>query len=142
MVANKLSHPIRQEVNMSNPRVFISFAVEDTYARDFLVQQAKDNRSPFEFTDMSVKEPWSNSWKTQCRSRIKGCDGVIALISKKTRNADGARWEIQCADEEGIPMLGVRIHADDKGAIPPELQGYKVIEWSWPGIASFINSLK
>jgi hypothetical protein len=127
---------------MSNPRVFISFAVEDTYARDFLVQQAKDNRSPFEFVDMSVKEPWDNSWKTRCRARIKGCDGVIALLSKKTRNADGALWEMQCAYEEGIPMLGVHIHADDKGAIPSELQGHKVIEWSWPGISSFINSLK
>lgn len=122
-------------------RIFISFAIEDAYARDFLVQQARDNRSPFEFTDMSVKEPWDNAWKTNCRARIKGCDGVIALISKKTYNADGARWEMKCAKEEGVPMLGVHIHADDKGAIPPELSGYKVIEWSWAGIASFINSL-
>ncbi len=63
-------------------RVFVSFAIEDAYARDFLVQQAKDNRSPFEFTDMSVKEPWSSSWKTNCRQRIKGSDGVIALIQR------------------------------------------------------------
>ena len=122
-------------------RIFISFAIEDKYAREFLVQQARDNRSPFEFTDMSVKEPWDSSWKTNCRTRIKGCDGVIALISKKTQNADGARWEMKCAKEEGVPMLGVHIHADDKGAIPAELSGYKVIEWDWPGIASFINSL-
>ena len=44
-------------------RVFISFAApEDNYARDFLVGQARNNRSPFEFVDMSVKEPWSESW--------------------------------------------------------------------------------
>jgi hypothetical protein len=123
-------------------RIFISFAVEDKWYRDALVQQAKDDRSPFEFTDYSVKEPWSTAWKTNCRQRIKGCDGVIALISKKTRAADGARWEMQCAHDEGIPMIGVHIHADDKGAVPSELSGHKVIDWSWPGMKTFIDGLK
>lgn len=122
-------------------RIFISFAIEDAYARDFLVQQARDKRSPFEFVDMSVKEPWENSWKTRCRIKIKGCDGIIALISKKTRHADGARWEMKCGDEEGIPILGVHVHKDNKGAIPLELYDYKVVDWSWISIASFINSL-
>jgi hypothetical protein len=123
-------------------RIFISFAIEDETSRDFLVGQARNERSPFEFVDMSVKEPWSEAWKTQCRTKIKGCDGVIALISKKTMNAEGARWEMKCAKEEDVPMLGVHIYKDDKGAIPPELSGYKVIEWTWNGIAAFINSLR
>ena len=122
-------------------RIFISFAIEDKFYRDALVQQAKDNRSPFEFVDMSVKEPWDSSWKTRCRERISGCDGVVALISKKTWNADGARWEMFCADQEDIPMIGVHVHKDDKGTIPPELNGHKIIEWGWTGIASFIESL-
>lgn len=36
-------------------RVFISFAIEDSRLRDLLVGQAKNNNSPFEFVDMSVK---------------------------------------------------------------------------------------
>lgn len=122
-------------------RIFVSFAIEDKFARDFLVQQAKDNRSPFEFTDMSVKEPWDSSWKTKCRERIKGCDGVIALLSRNTASAAGARWEMGCAKDEGVPMIGVHISKDAKGPIPSELSGYKVIEWSWPGIAAFIDGL-
>jgi len=122
-------------------KIFISFAIEDEYARDFLVGQAKNNGTPIEFTDMSVKEAWSDSWKTRCRERIKGCDGVIAILSKKTNNADGAKWEMWCANDENIPMIGVHIHKDDKGAIPSELGNHKVIEWSWDGIASFINNL-
>lgn len=122
-------------------KIFISFAVEDKYARDFLVQQAIDKRSPFEFTDMSVNEPFDSAWKTKCRARIQSCDAVIAIISKKTRYADGAKWEMNCANEEGIPMLGIHIHKDDKGEVPGELSGCKVIEWSWDGIASFIDSL-
>jgi hypothetical protein len=122
-------------------RIFISFAADDAYARDFLVGQAANAKTPFEFVDMSVKEPWEDSWKIRCRTKIKGCDGVIALISKKTMAADGARWEMKCANEEKIPMIGIHISKDDKGPIPPELSGKKVIEWSWDGIAAFINGL-
>jgi len=127
---------------MANKRIFISFAVpEDNYARDFLVGQARNNKSPFEFVDMSVKEPWSESWKTRCRTKIKGCDGAIALLSKNTVKAPGACWEMKCAVEERVPIIGVHINKDDKGPIPEELTGKKIIEWTWDGIAGFINSL-
>lgn len=33
------------------PRAFISFEMEDRWARDFLVQQAKDKRNDIEFVD-------------------------------------------------------------------------------------------
>jgi hypothetical protein len=122
-------------------RIFIAFAIEDANARTMLVGQARLEHSPFEFVDMSVKEPWDEKWKTLCRSKIRGCDGVIALLSKKTMPAEGARWEMKCATEEKIPMIGVHINKDAKGDVPLELLGKKVIEWSWPGIAAFIDSL-
>jgi len=122
-------------------RIFISFAGEDAYARDFLVGQARNKRSPFSFVDMSVKEPFDERWKTQCRTKIKGCDGVIALLSPHTWRATGARWEMWCANDEGIRILGIHISKDNKGAIPPELRGKTVIEWTWDGIARFISSL-
>jgi hypothetical protein len=126
---------------MSTKRIFISFAIEDVRYRDLLKGQSLNTKSPFTYTDMSAKQPWDSKWKTNCRSRIKGCDGVIALISKRTRNADGAKWEMQCANEEGIPLLGVHIHKDDKGQIPTQLAGKKVIEWQWEEIKKFIDSL-
>lgn len=122
-------------------RVFISFAVEDKFARDHLVHQAEQERVPFSFDDYSVKEPFDSMWKTRCRERIKKCDGVVALISKRTRLADGAKWEMQCAVDEGIPIIGVHIHKDDKGQIPTELEGKRVIEWTWDGIKNFIDRL-
>ncbi len=123
-------------------KVFVSFAVpEDTYARDFLRGQARDKRSPIDFIDMSVKQPWSNAWKTQCRRKIKGCDGVVALLSKATPGAEGARWEVKCAIDEGIPIIGVHISKDNKGRVPSELSGKRVINWTWSGISNFIGSL-
>jgi hypothetical protein len=121
-------------------RIFIAFAKEDIRYRDFLVGQKQLRDTPFDFTDMSAQERWDEKWKTNCRSRICDCDGLIALLSKKTWNADGARWEMQCAAQEGVPSLGVHIHADDKGAIPPELKG-RTIEWTWDGISRFLNGL-
>lgn len=122
-------------------RIFISFAAEDATYRDFLKGQANNDKCPFDFVDMSVKEPWDSQWKTNCRTKIKGCDGLIALLSRRTANADGARWEMKCAAEEGVPMLGVHISKDDKGAIPTELGKAPVIEWTWDGIAKWLNKL-
>jgi len=122
-------------------RVFISFAVEDKWARDYLIGQAQNAKVPFDFTDYSVKEPFDNMWKTRCKERIKQCHGVIALLSKRTRLADGAKWEMKCAVDEGIPIIGVHIHSDDKGQLPPELEGKRVINWTWDGIKNFLDRL-
>lgn len=88
-------------------RIFISFAIEDAIYRTFLVSQGKNEHSPFEFVDMSVKEPWDETWKTKCRSRIKGCDGVIALLE--------AEYGRCCGPVVGNENGKRRGHPDDWG---------------------------
>ena len=123
-------------------RIFISFAIEDSKYRDLLVGQARNPNSPFEFVDMSVKEPWDEKWKTSCRSKIKGCDGVIVLVSRNTSKAEGALWEVQCAKDQRTPLVGVYCTSDDRPpALPSVMAGVKIMDWSWDGIAKFINSL-
>ena len=123
-------------------RVFISFAIEDEKYRGFLVGQARNDNSPFEFYDMSVKEPWSDSWKTRCRTKIKGCNGTIALVSKNTHKADGQLWEVNCSKEEGVPVRGVYISTDNRPTwLPKEFNGVRVVAWTWDNIKNFINSL-
>lgn len=101
--------------------------------------QARNKAVPFEFVDMSLKRPFDEKWKTQCRERIKSCHGVITLISSYTRNADGQRWEIKCAIQEGIPVLGVWI--GNSRFRPPEMQGGRIVAWEWKPIKAFIDSL-
>lgn len=123
-------------------RIFISFAVEDKFARDNLVYQAKYQENvPFDFVDMSVKQPWDSQWKTNCRTKIRGCDGVIAFISKNTPKADGACWEIKCAKDEGIPIKGFWVYKDDCRGKPAELGSTPVVYWTWENIKNFIDSL-
>jgi len=126
----------------SSHRIFIAFAIEDKWARDYLVGQARNANSPFSFIDMSVKEPWDEKWKTQCRERIKGCDGVIALISKNTAKAAGQLWEIEAANQERIPTLGIYTTADDRpNTLPAGLAGLSVKSWTWDNISTFLSKL-
>jgi hypothetical protein len=123
-------------------RIFISFAIEDKYLRDFLVGQAHNERSPFEFVDMSVKQPWDSSWKTNCRTKIKGCDGMLIIVTKNTKNADGQLWEIKCVKEEGIPSRGIWGYSNDKPTtLPPELDGVKIVYWTWDNIRNWLDTL-
>lgn len=123
-------------------RIFISFAIEDANLRDLLVGQSKNDKCPFEFYDMSVKEPWNSEWKKKCRTKIKGCDGLIAIVTKNTKNASGQLWEISCAKEEKISCKGIYGYSDDKpSSLPTELQGISVSEWKWDTIKKWINTL-
>jgi hypothetical protein len=79
-------------------------------------------------------------WKTNCRSRVKGCDGVIALISKNTANADGELWEIKCADEEGVPTMLMWIN-DERPKLPAALGGRRINVWSWDNLETFVGKL-
>ena len=125
---------------MANKRVLIAFAIEDETLRTFLVGQARLKKSPFDFVDMSVKEPFDQKWKTNCRTRIKGCDGVVALISKNTAKAEGELWEIQCADEESVPMMLMWVN-DERPTLPAALKGRRINIWSWDNLATFIDNL-
>lgn len=125
-----------------NHRIFISFAVEDSNLRDLLVGQGRNEKTPFSFVDMSVKEPWDSSWKTNCRSKIRGCDGVIGIITKNTASASGQLWEIACAHEEGVPVLLIYGSTDNRPAsLPSQLAGRSVYAWSWATIKTFLDRL-
>ena len=123
-------------------RIFISFAVEDEKLRDFLRGQSRNENCPFEFIDMAVKHPWDSMWKTNSRTRIKGCDGVIAIVTKHTPQADGQLWEIRCAVEEGIPTIGIYGNNDHTGIYVPASCGYiRLVDWTWLNISHWINEL-
>lgn len=122
-------------------RIFIAFAKEDERIRDLIKGQSLHVDTEFEYVDMSVKEPYDSEWKKHVRTRIKGSDGVIALLSKNTPAADGELWEIECAVEEEKPLIGLYIYKEDRTK-PTIMNGHDCITWTWDGLANFINGLK
>jgi hypothetical protein len=117
--------------------IFVAFAIEDERSRDFLKGQALNNKSSFDYIDMSVKEAYASDWKEKVRARIKRSHGVIALVSKNSLMSSGQKWEIQCAREEGIKVRGVWIYNDDK----TNIEGLNTVVWTWENIRDFIDSL-
>jgi hypothetical protein len=117
--------------------IFIAFAIEDERQRDFLKGQSLHPRAPYEFTDMSVKEPYDKDWKERVRTRIRRSDGVIVLVSKNSLKSSGQKWEIECAKDEKKKLRGIWAYSDDR----TKLDGVSTYTWSDDNISNFIDSL-
>ena len=117
--------------------IFVAFAMKDKTQRDLLRGQSLNTDSPFEYVDMSVKEPYDSGWKDRVRTRIRRSDGVIVLVSKNSLNSSGQKWEIECAKEEKKKVLGIWIYKGDR----TNLSGVNTVVWTWSSIEKFIDSL-
>lgn len=117
--------------------VFVAFAIEDERQRDFLKGQSLHPRAPYEFIDMSVKEPYTSEWKTKVQTRIRRSDGVIVLVSKNSINSAGQKWEIACAKAENKKIRGIWAYSDDR----TNIVGVTTTIWSDKNISDFIDSL-
>lgn len=117
--------------------VFVAFAIEDQSQRNLLRGQSLNVASPFEYVDMSVKEPYNTGWKERVRTRIRRSDGVIALVSRESLSSTGELWEISCAWEESKPVLGLWAYTDDR----TNIVGLSTVVWTWDAVAAFIDRI-
>lgn len=117
--------------------IFIAFAIEDERQCDFLKGQSLGPRSPYEFVDMSVKNPYVDDWKSKVCTRIRRSDGVLVLVSGNPAKSSGQQWEIECAKDEGKPILGVWAYSNDHSVI----EGVRTVSWSDYNISTFIDSV-
>lgn len=125
---------------MAKPRAFISFEMEDRWARDFLVQQAKDTNNDIDFYDYSVKEPFDSSWKTECAKRIAMTKGTIVLIGGTTYNSEAVLWEIAETIRQNNYIFGIQINRDETHSIPSGLPNQNVIRWDFTQIIAWLST--
>ena len=77
---------------MAKTRVFISYDYDnDARIKDLLVGQARNEESPFEIADWSIKQT-ETSWKAKARQRIKASDTVCVLCGKHTNAQESMAW--------------------------------------------------
>jgi hypothetical protein len=117
--------------------VFVAFAIEDESIRNMIKGQSLNTKSPFEYIDMSVKEPYDEEWKTKVRTRIIRSDGVLVVVSKNSLTSAGQKWEIECAKEEKKKIRGIWAYKGDR----TDLTGVNTMVWTWANIADWIDSL-
>lgn len=121
-------------------RVFISFDYDhDAALKDFLVGQAKNDDSPFEFADASVKAHLTGDWEEKVRGRIDRADQVAVICGKHTDRATGVAAEVAIAQELEKPYFLLAGYSDGGNKKPATaLAADKVYEWTWDNLKSLI----
>ena len=125
---------------MAAPRAFISFEMEDKWARDFLVQQANDKKNDIEFYDYSVKDPFDSKWKTECAKRIALTKGTIVLVGPTTSKSEAVLWEIAETIRQDHYIFGIQINRDKTHLVPNGLPSKNVIRWDFEQIVSWLKT--
>lgn len=126
---------------MTKKRTFISFDYDhDINLKNLLVGQSRNDDSPFEIVDMSIKEAIAHNWKENARRRIKLCDVVVVICGEYTDTATGVSAELSIAQEEGIPYFLLNGHPDKycrkpKAAKPSD----KIYTWTWDNLKKLFN---
>lgn len=129
---------------MGKKRTFISFDYDhDLDLKNLLVGQARNTDSPFEITDMSIKETISKDWKANARQRIKGCDVVIVICGKNTDSATGVSAELKIAQEENVPYFLLYGRSNDNCVKPIAAKiSDKIYRWTWDNLKLLMNGVR
>jgi len=129
---------------MAKTRTFISFDYDhDMDLKNLLVGQAKNPDSPFEITDVSIKEAILYGWESNARKRIKGCNVVIVICGTATNTARGVSAELRIAQEEGISYFLLNGRSDKICVKPTSAKSTdSMYIWSWSNLKSLIGGAR
>lgn len=122
-------------------RIFTAFDYDhDEFLRTALVGQSKNEDSPFEICDWSVKEPFTGDWKKKVRERIKKCGQMIVICGEHTHTATGVATELTIAQEEKLPYFLLWGHADKQCYAPTSAKATdKIYKWTWDNLKALIK---
>lgn len=121
-------------------RLFISYDYDnDSFLKEALVGQSKNEDSPFEFADASVKAHLTGDWEKKVRERIRNADQVAVICGTQTHKAEGIAVEVQIAQDLSKPYFLLEGHKDKTVYKPATaLAADKIYTWSWDNLKSLI----
>lgn len=121
-------------------RIFTAFDYDhDEFLRTALVGQSKNEDSPFEICDWSVREPFTGDWKEKVRKRIRKCEQMIVICGEHTYSATGVGSELEIAQDEELPYFLLKGYADKTCYAPTTAKGTdKMYKWTWDNLKNLI----
>jgi hypothetical protein len=124
-------------------RVYISFDYDhDEDLKILLIGQSRNEDSPFEIADWSIKEP-SPDWKDKARERIRRSDVVAVICGEYTDTASGVSEEIRIARDEKKSYFLLWGRANETCKKPKAaLDSDKIYEWTWPNLKKLIGGAR
>jgi len=126
---------------MAKPRIFISFDFDhDEDLRNLLVGQSKNDDSPFEIADWSLKEPLDGDWKEKIKTRIRSCLQMIVICGEHTDNTPGINHEVKVAQDEEKPYFLLYGRSDKDCKKPSTAKSSdKMYKWTWDNLKNLIE---
>jgi hypothetical protein len=125
---------------MAKVPVFISFDFDhDEDLKNLLVGQSRNEGSPFEISDWSVKEE-STDWEADARRRIRRAEQVSIICGEHTDTATGVSKEIRIARDEDTPYF-LLYGRSGKTCVKPRaaLDNDKMYKWTWDHLKTLIG---
>lgn len=125
---------------MAKTRLFVSFDFDnDRTLRDFIIGQARLADSPFEVTDVSLKEAApERDWEAKARRAISGADKFVIMLGPQTARANGVLKELKMATDLEKPRYQIIGYKDGSSdwAVPG---GGQVHQWNWNNLKSILS---
>ena len=121
-------------------KVFISFDYDhDVSQKNLLVGQSRLDDSPFEISDVSIKQE-ETDWVDKARQKIRNADVVIILCGYYTDTARGVDTELGLAREVGTKYYFLRAYNDKTPYKPKSAYSFeKVYDWTWDNLKALLR---
>lgn len=120
-------------------KVFVSFDFDnDKFLKEAIIEQAKNEDSPFEASDHSLKEAApEKEWLERARAAITRSNVVIVMLGPKTKNAPGVLKEVMIAKDlkkERFQIIGHK-EGTEQWAVP---DGGRTYKWTWENLKNLL----
>lgn len=131
-------------INMTKPRIFISFDFDHgENLWNLPVGQSKNDDSPFEIADWSLKEPVNGNWKEKIKTRIRSCNQMIGICGEYTENAISINHETKVAQDEEKPYFLLYGRSDKDCKKPSAAKSSdKMYKWTWDNLKNLIGGAR
>lgn len=122
--------------------VFISFHNEDKAQVELLRAQAANPNFELDFRDYSIKEPFDEAWRANCRERISLTSATIVMIGPETASRPAVLWEIEESYRQGHKVIGVRIYKSERHEVPRVMRDHDapIVDWNRDAIRAQLDS--
>ena len=122
-------------------KVFISFDFDhDEELKNLFIGQAKHDGTPFEITDISVKQTLFGDWKAKVRPKIRNAEQVVVICGEYTHTATGVSAEVEIAQELDKPYFLLKGRSDKSCTKPKSAKDEdKIYKWTWENVGLLLR---
>lgn len=126
---------------ISKTKVFISFDFDhDEVLKNLFVGQAEHEDTPFEITDISVKQALFGDWKTKALQKIKNAEQVVVICGEYTHTASGVSAEVKMAQDERKPYFLIKGRSNITCTKPTTAKPEdKIYTWTWDNVSKLLR---